>query len=246
MYKSRLVARARSGLSLGPVIGTRMVGKLVVKVRVLSGEKCVHALGMLFDAEASVRSVLTRAALATCGCNSYGVVCFPSDAAAMEGKGGFHLDDEDLDTLTVLQLRDNLGLNIVVHEHTTVKVPDTEWIELCVAEAVVAEALLLGEQQVTVEAAARHAADARACRLERDLERMANTLLRAQTSADLRAAEFQEAERLVACEKAARQAMEQMLRAEAAAADAAECAASAAWALMRAHEYDQARGGRGG
>ena len=99
-----------------------------------------------FDPEASVRSALTRAALATRGCKFYDVVCFPSDAAATEGKGGLHLDDEDLDTLTLLQLRDSLGLNLVVHEHTPVKVPETEWIELCVAEAVVAEALLIGEQ----------------------------------------------------------------------------------------------------
>ena len=45
-----------------------MAGKHVVKVRVLSGMKDVHALAMLFDAEVSVKTVLARA-LATHGCD---------------------------------------------------------------------------------------------------------------------------------------------------------------------------------
>ena len=142
--------------SSGGLLGAHMASKLVITGSFLND------FDADFDPEASVRSALTRAALATRGCKFYDVVCFPSDAAATEGKGGLHLDDEDLDTLTLLQLRDSLGLNLVVHEHTPVKVPETEWIELCVAEAVVAEALLIGEQQAAVEAAARHAAEAHA------------------------------------------------------------------------------------
>ena len=83
------------------------------------------------------------------------------DVAAAEGERGFHLDGEDLDDVTVQQLHDSVGLNLVIQEHRTITAPDADGIELCVAEAVVAEALLIGEQQTAVEAAARHAAEAR-------------------------------------------------------------------------------------
>jgi hypothetical protein len=231
-----------------------MAGKHVVKVRVLSGMKDVHALAMLFDAEVSVKTVLARA-LATHGCerlrlHDYDVVCFSLDVAAAEGERGFHLDGEDLDDVTVQQLHDSVGLNLVIQEHRTITARDANGIELCVAEAVVAEALLIGEQQTAVEAAARHAAEARACRLERDLQSVKDVLsaeTAARHAAETRAfqlesdletakdvlqstqAQLEDAtelgaalRELAAREQASRQVLEQLLAAEAAVVDATE------------------------
>ena len=123
---------------------------------------------------------------------------------------------------------------------------DVDLIDVWIAAAVVAEALLIGEQQAARETAARRLAEERACKLERELEVLAGLCEHAQSSAAWAAAERQDAELLAAREQAARRAMEQLLRAEAAAADEADRAASAAWARMRAYEHGEPRGGRGG
>ena len=247
---------------------------------VISGAAPWVPVGIASTTHPEAASVAVVVADALCRVRmSNAVLCAVRSLASMAHAAEYlQLAADTLDSMVVNSLGAGVehGLILIARvKHDVSTQSAVDMVDVSTADAVVAEALLIGEQMAAKEAAARFAvelllraeaaaadtAEQRSSQLIRDAEVTDNLLRHANRSADWRAAERRDAEQLAACERATRQVLEQLLRAEAADADAAEacvaaaeacaaaaeaCAAAAEACAAAAESTTQAPGGRGG
>jgi hypothetical protein len=201
---------------------------------------------------ASVAAVIANA-LGRVGMSD-AVLCAVRSLASMADAAVYlQLAADTLDSMVFDSLGAGVEIGIVLIarvKHDVGTQSAVDMVDVSTADAVVAEAQLIGEQMAAKEAAARYAVEsmlkveaavadtAEQCvsQLIRDSQITDGLLRHAHRSADWRTAERCDAEKLAACERAMRQVLEQLLKAEAADADAAEARAAAAEARAAAAE----------